>query len=253
MMKLGLLAADSLGEFRVNTLLPFLADKHFELKVAFIDKRPRKTMKQKLQKNFKRGRGGYMLVMAFKSAFSKKEPAIDTREFCEKNGIEIIETTKPYEKEFVEKVKSYGLDALLLVGGYGIVKAPLLQASRLGVISYHHGDMRTYRGMPPGLWELYNNEKEMGVTVQILSPGLDCGIPIEERKIAICKGETVSSLQKRALKESEDMLHKALVRLSNPAFVPQQLESFGPVYTLPNMTQWFKLNLKILSRKMNLR
>jgi folate-dependent phosphoribosylglycinamide formyltransferase PurN len=252
MLKLGILASESLSEFRVNTLLPFLSDKNFELKVVFIDKRPKKTIKQKLRKNFKRGRGGYMLVMALKSILAKKEATVDTRKFCNEKGIEVIETIKPYSKEFIETVRSHDLDALLLLGGYGIVKTPLLEASRLGVISYHHGNMRTYRGMPPGLWELYNNEKEMGVTVQILSPGLDCGIPVEERNVIIKKNDTVATLEKRALKESEDMLHKALVRLSNPAFTPQKLESFGRVYTLPNMTQWIKLNLKIWSRKMKL-
>jgi methionyl-tRNA formyltransferase len=252
MLNLGLLASDHLEEFRVNTLSYILNDKNCSIKVAFIDKRPRQTLKQRLRKNIKRGRGGYIFIMAFKRFFSRRGISIDTKSFCDSKGIQVIETNSPYDADFIELVKSYNLDALLLVGGYGIVKSSLLNASRLGVLSYHHGDMRKYRGMPPGLWELFNNEKEMGVTVQILSPGLDCGIPIEEKKIPIQKGDTVSTLQKRALKESEEMLHSALKKLLEPDFKPEKLESFGKVYTLPNMTEWIKLNLKILSRKMNL-
>lgn len=39
------------------------------------------------------------------------------------------------------------------------------------MLSYHHGDMRRYRGQPPGFWELYNGEREIGVTVQRLAAG----------------------------------------------------------------------------------
>jgi methionyl-tRNA formyltransferase len=71
-------------------------------------------------------------------------------------------------------------DLLLLIGGFGIIKAPLLDLAPQGVLSYHHGDMREYRGQPPAFWELYNGEKPNRVTVQRLSPGIDCGQPIVE-------------------------------------------------------------------------
>ena len=36
--------------------------------------------------------------------------------------------------------------------------------------------------MPPAFWELYNGEKEMGLTVQKLSVNLDSGSPLVEKK-----------------------------------------------------------------------
>ena len=56
MMNIGLLTSNSLSEFRLNTLKPILADNCFSIKIAIIDNRPEKSLKQKLKKNIKRGR-----------------------------------------------------------------------------------------------------------------------------------------------------------------------------------------------------
>jgi methionyl-tRNA formyltransferase len=165
-------------------------------------------------------------------------------------GIGFIETEEPFSSDVIELVRNNNLDVLLLVGGFGIIKEPLLSITPLGVLSYHHGDMRAYRGMPPAFWELYNGEKEMGVTVQVLAPGLDCGIPIEEKSICIQPKDSLKTLKIRAFKESESMMYDALRKLSNPDFKPNRIEKFGKVYTLPNLRQWLILNTKVLWRKM---
>ena len=36
----------------------------------------------------------------------------------------------------------------VLLGGFGIVKEPLLSLASQGILSYHHGNMRKYRGQP---------------------------------------------------------------------------------------------------------
>lgn len=247
-MIIGVLASGNLSEFRLKTLSPILTDKRFEIKVAIIDKRPKKSIKQKLLKNIRRGRGGYIFIMAIESFFSKNEKSIRTEEFCKKNQIEIIETKSPYSDATVNKIKEYKLDILLLVGGFGIIKKALLNATPKGVLSYHHGNMRKYRGMPPARWELYNNEREMGITVQLLASGLDCGIPIEEKTIEIRNNDTLNKLRNRASEQSIDMFYKALKKLSNRDFVPEKIDTFGKVYTLPNFRQWIILYFKILWR-----
>lgn len=249
MLKIGLLTSSSLSEFRLKTLKPILSDSNFLVEVAIIDKRSQLTLKQKFKKNLKRGRGGYMIIMAFKSLLSKKSKSTSTIEFCRNNDIEIIETNNPYSQTTVENIRKYNLDLLILVGGYGIVKKTLLNITPIGVLSYHHGDMRKYRGMPPAFWELYNNEEEMGVTVQILSSGLDNGLPVEEKKILINKDDTLKKLHKRASDESIDMLYNALLKLSDNEYSPEKIDEFGKVYTLPNLRQWITLKLKLLWRK----
>jgi folate-dependent phosphoribosylglycinamide formyltransferase PurN len=252
-MRIGLLASTNMSEFVLNTLKPVFEDKNMEVMLVIIDSRPKLSIRQKIKKNFKRGRGGYMLVMAVQSYFNKNEPATDTKDFCIENGIDYFETSEHYATETIEKIKTYKLDILVLTGGFGIIKAPLLNVTPWGVLSYHHGNMRKYRGMPPAFWELYNNEKEMGATVQLLSVGLDCGVPVEEISLPILRKDTLKSLEERAMQQSEVMLWKALNKLASGTFIPVKIPEFGKVYTLPNLSQWLLSQIKLLGRHLKFR
>lgn len=250
MIRVGILAGTTISDFRLKTLEPILGDNQFSIEVCIIDGRPEPGIAKKIKKNLKRGRGGYIIVMALNRFFSKKSDDINTEEFCNIHKIDVIQTVKPYSQETIAKIKSYDLQLLILVGGFGIVKKPLLEVTAGGVLSYHHGNMRKYRGMPPGLWELYNGEEEMGVTVQILSPGLDDGIPVEEITVPIYKYDSVEKLQQRALDESVGMLYTALKKVTDRNFQPQRLEELGAVYTLPNLRQWIILNFRLFKRRL---
>jgi len=159
------------------------------------------------------------------------------------------ETSDPHTEKILDIIKINCLDVLVLLGGFGIIKEPLINICPKGVVSYHHGNMRKYRGMPPAFWELYNGEKEMGVTVQKIAKGIDRGNPIEEKSIQINKSDTYKNLKERALKESEDMMYKALKKIANTRYVLENINEFGQIYTLPNFRQWVILNIKLSLRR----
>lgn len=248
-MNIGLLTGKSLSEFNIASLKPIWKENSFHIKLVIIDTRPKKSLIQKLRKHIKRGRGVYVLIMALKSFYSSRKNT-DIESFCQNKMINFIYTTDLYSPKTIGTIRKYKLEALVLLSGFGIIKEPLLSVTPKGILSYHHGDMRKYRGMPPGFWELYNKEKEMGVTVQVLSEGLDCGIPVEEMTVEIWEKDSVKKLQERAYKLSEKMLYRALKKLSNNDFMPVKLDTFGKVYTLPNFRQWLILNLRLLLRRL---
>jgi methionyl-tRNA formyltransferase len=159
----------------------------------------------------------------------------------------VITTTDPYGPETAEAIARLEPDMLLLVGGFGIVREPLLSLCPNGVVSYHHGDMRRYRGLPAGFWELYNGERRMGVTVQRLTAGIDCGQPITERHFEIRPDDTLASLSRRIYDGSFDMLLEA-VELVEEGRVGPPLETLGPVYTLPNLRQWLTFQFRVAAR-----
>ena len=74
----------------------------------------------------------------------------------------------------VAAVRSHGLDFIVRFG-FGILKGEILDAARLGVWSYHHGDDRRYRGQPPGFWEIYDGEPTVGAILQRITEKLDAG------------------------------------------------------------------------------
>lgn len=250
-MKIGILSDPVISETNLKVLNSIIEDRNFKIDLAIIDCRPKLSFKKKLLKNIRRGRGGYILIMGFNKFFLKREKSYNTTEICRLKGIDIIESNSPYSSETISRIREYGLDIFVLINGYGIIKKELLSVTPLGVLSYHHGNMRKYRGMPPAFWELFNNEKEIGITVQKLNEGLDCGIPIVEKTVLIKKQDSLNSLINRIYDVSIDMMHDSLAKLMNPDFKPEKIESFGQVYTLPNFRQWLILRMKLILRKIN--
>ena len=248
-MRVVILCSSGLDEFQQKVLEPIVADQSLEIVGALVDGRPKPSFKKRFLKNLKRGRGGYMLVMFFKSRRSKAKPSIASTEFFEKNKVACLETSSPYQESTIMQLKAWRPEVMVMLGGFGIVKEPLLSLAPQGILSYHHGNMRKYRGQPVGFWELYNNESEMGVTVQRLAAGIDKGIPIVERTIPIEKKDNVSLLCKRAMTQSTKMMHEALRLIQSPDFKPVTIDEFGKIYTLPNLRQYIALKLKLLFRK----
>lgn len=247
-MKIALMCGPSLDEFQQQVLAPILNDSRMEVVAALIDCRPKPSAKKRFLKNLKRGRGGYMLVMLVKSRFAKQHPSVGTKEFLTAKGINCIETQAPYADGSAQSLSELHPKTIVMLGGFGIVKEPLLSLAPCGILSYHHGNMRKYRGQPVGFWELYNGEREMGVTVQRLAAGIDKGTPIVEKTIPIKKGDRQNTLCIRALNDSTGMMHEALQKVSQPDYQPTTIEKYGPIYTLPNLRQYITLQIKLLFR-----
>ncbi|MGH9939570.1 MAG: formyltransferase family protein [Blastocatellia bacterium] len=62
-----------------------------------------------------------------------------------------------------------------IVCGTNILKESVFKIPRLGSINIHQGLAPYYRGGPPVFWELYNGEREVGVTVHFVEPKVDTG------------------------------------------------------------------------------
>ncbi len=97
-----------------------------------------------------------------------------TVEACERNGIKYY---------FVDDYHSPASRALLtsmnadlgVVYGTNIIKESVFGIPRLGSINLHQGLAPLYRGGPPVFWELYNGEKEVGLTVHYVASKVDTG------------------------------------------------------------------------------
>ncbi len=248
-MRIGLLSGRTLSEHHLRVLQPILADGDLEVALVVVDGRPPRSARRKLIEHLRRGRGGYVLVMAVQKCFARPANGMEAEEFCRVHRIEHLETASPYAPQTSARIREHNLDLLVLVSGFGIIRGTLLNVCPKGILSYHHGDMRKYRGMPPGLWELYHGETEIGITVQKLVAGLDCGIPIEAKHISVYPDDTLGTLTARLKAEDQGMLYAALKKMADPNFTPVPLQEFGKVYTLPNLRQWVILNLRIACRR----
>jgi len=250
-MKITVLTSKYADEFQLSVINGLVKSKH-KITGWVVDERDPKPLMKKFKSNLSKGRGGYVLVMALKYLFKKNKYSADIFGIMENTGQPVYFTKNINSSECTDKIKTFNADVLVLIGGFGLLKNQVLNICRYGVLSYHHGNMRKYRGQPPGFWELYNNEKEIGVTIQKLSEGLDCGELAMEMTIPVKYKDTLTSLQKRIYQNSTDLMVKALDFLDTDP-VLKKLDEYGKVYTLPNLSQWLLFNFRIIARKIRLK
>jgi folate-dependent phosphoribosylglycinamide formyltransferase PurN len=247
-MNIVLLTGKRLSSFKHQMLESLLASNH-KIVGCLVDDRPKPSLPHRLRSNLRKGRGGYTLIMAL-SLLAKKEPGVAIRPVLESQGVPVYSVRELASETSRGIIRDLNPDVLVLLGGFGIVKPEVAATARLGILSYHHGNMRKYRGQPPCVWELYNGEREMGVTVQRLGAGLDNGNPIVEITVPIERTDTVKTLRRRAFAGSIGMMREALELVADPRYEFRELDQLGAVYTLPNLRQYVTLNLKILCRRL---
>ncbi|MFH5797265.1 formyltransferase family protein [Haladaptatus sp. CMAA 1911] len=117
--------------------------------------------------------------------------------------------------------------------GFGILTDPILSIPRHGVLSFHRGDLRSYRGQPGGLWEFLHDEPSAGITLQRIDDSLDAGEVIVEDEVSITDAHTWREVERRQIEACEGMLAVAIDRLQDPDSEPIRVDQLGALYTIP--------------------
>ncbi|NQV96181.1 MAG: hypothetical protein HQ486_00145 [Acidimicrobiaceae bacterium] len=140
-----------------------------------------------------------------------------------------------YEKSDLDAICSESFDVLIRCGS-GILRGPILEAARLGVISFHHGDNRVYRGGPAGFWEVLHRAEQTGFIIQKLTEDLDAG------EVLLRGGfptqHFFSLNQMFVIEQSSPYLYNLLTRMAKSGSLPaiQNTDArLGPIFKSPGL------------------
>jgi len=117
--------------------------------------------------------------------------------------------------------------------GFGVLVGRALTATEHGVLSYHHGDLREYRGMPMGFWEYVHGRDTAGVTLQRLNETLDGGEIVASERVDIDDADRWGDVKTRLFEASEPMLARGVRNLRNESWEPTTPDELGDLYTTP--------------------
>jgi methionyl-tRNA formyltransferase len=250
-MKVYLLAAPTVNEFWRAVLDAMFSAPDIDIVGAAVDVRPPPPARAKLRRELRKGRGGYVLVQALNSIrrHPPEEAAVD---YLAARDVPAAEVLDLYSEQTLAAIRATKPDCLFRFG-FGLIREPVLSLAPKGVVSYHHGDLRAYRGQPVAFWELLRREDEMGVTVQVLNEQLDAGKIVMEKRIPVYRSDSWGDLEGRAYRESTRLALDAIRRLADDGFEPAPVpeDELGTVYTLPNLRTWLRLQGAIGLRRMS--
>ncbi|HEX7176561.1 MAG TPA: formyl transferase [Pyrinomonadaceae bacterium] len=96
------------------------------------------------------------------------------RETCTARGVPFHLVANYHTEEAAELLRAAQAD-LGVIYGTNIIRESVFRLPRLGSINLHQGLAPFYRGGPPVFWELYNGEREVGLTVHFVAAKVDTG------------------------------------------------------------------------------
>lgn len=95
---------------------------------------------------------------------------------------------------------------LIAVFGTTLIRGPLLQQGRLGMVNLHGGLSPAYRGADCTFWALYNGEPDqVGCTLHYIDAGIDTGRLIAHIQPAVGPGDDELTLFWRGVRDSAEV------------------------------------------------
>ncbi len=117
-----------------------------------------------------------------------------------------------YEKinDNVAELASFNADIMVTCAYGQILRQPVLDVCRHGIINVHASLLPKYRGSSPVEWALINGEKEIGVTIMQTELGVDTGDMILQRSILLSGEENSAEALGKLSDLGADMIVEAL-------------------------------------------
>lgn len=137
-------------------------------------------------------------------------------------GIEVYQPPKVKTPEFVEVLKSYNPDVIVVVAFGQILSEEILNIPKYGCINVHGSILPKYRGAAPIQWSIINGEKYGGVTTMYMAKGLDSGDMILKAEEKITDSDTYGTLYDRLSGIGAELLIATLEQLENGSAVGVQ-------------------------------
>lgn len=131
------------------------------------------------------------------------------------HNITVYQPQKVKTPEFVEVLKEYQPDIMVVVAFGQILSEEILNIPKYGCINVHGSILPQYRGAAPIQWSIINGEEFGGVTTMYMAKGLDSGDMILKAKERIKPDDTYGSLYDRLSVIGAELLIKTLDLIEN--------------------------------------
>jgi folate-dependent phosphoribosylglycinamide formyltransferase PurN len=178
------------------------------------------------------------------------------RRFAGDCGLSAHFLSNYYTEEAMGLMRAAEAD-LGVVWGTNILKECVFRIPRLGSINIHQGLAPYYRGGPPVFWELYNGEREVGVTVHFVESKVDTGEIIVQETLPLIYDYSyglnyeafIADYRARMMDHCVRMMVNAVTLIAGGAAKPRpQNTELGTRYRLPVKREKDELRRRLRTR-----
>ena len=131
------------------------------------------------------------------------------------HNITVLQPNKVREEEFLEVLKGFNADIIVVVAYGQILPESILNMPKYGCINVHGSLLPKYRGAAPIQWSVINGEKKTGVTTMYMAKGLDSGDMLLKGEMDILEDDTFGSLHDRMSLVGAKVLEETLEKIQS--------------------------------------
>ena len=139
---------------------------------------------------------------------------------AEEKGIKVYQPLKVRDEEFVETLRAYNPDVIVVVAFGQIIPLSILQMPKFGCVNIHGSLLPKYRGAAPIQWAVLDGEKETGITTILMDEGIDTGDILLKKTIKIDTDETSGSLFDKLMALGAETILETLDELEKGCLTP---------------------------------
>lgn len=139
---------------------------------------------------------------------------------AEEKGIKVYQPLKVRDEEFVETLRAYNPDVMVVVAFGQIIPLSILQMPKFGCVNIHGSLLPKYRGAAPIQWAVLDGEKETGITTILMDEGIDTGDILLKKTIKIDADETSGSLFDKLMALGAKTILETLDELEKGSLTP---------------------------------
>lgn len=114
-------------------------------------------------------------------------------------GVRRVACTSVNEPGFVATLRELEVDVLVSIAANQRFRPALLAVPRVVALNVHSSLLPKYRGLDGLFWALVHGEEEVGVTVHVMSAGIDEGDIVAQEPFRVSPGESLHELYLRAM------------------------------------------------------
>ena len=138
-------------------------------------------------------------------------------EFAKKNKIKnyIIDYSKQKQAEnkILEYLRKNKIDLICLAGFMKILSSSFIKKFKNPILNIHPSLLPRYKGLNTHRRAIENKDKFSGATVHFVTPKLDSGKIILQKKVRILKSDTEKTLAKKVLKIEHKLYPAAIEKI----------------------------------------
>lgn len=161
--------------------------------------------------------------------------ASPVKEEAERNGIEVLQPRRAREPELEERLRALAPDVAVVVAYGSILPGSLLEVPPLGFVNLHFSLLPAYRGAAPVQRAVMDGAGVTGVSIMVLTEGMDEGPVLATREVPVEPSDTAGSLGERMAALGAPMLVDTIRRYAAGELRPREqdhsLATYAPKIT----------------------